>query len=59
LISVQSLVKDFGSLRAVDGLSFDVPAGQIFTLLGPNGAGKSTTIKMLTPPSSPPAAAFC
>lgn len=48
MISVNSLVKDFGSLRAVDGLSFDVPAGQIFALLGPNGAGKSTTIKMLT-----------
>jgi ABC-2 type transport system ATP-binding protein len=48
LITVQSLVKEFGNLRAVDGLSFDVPAGQIFALLGPNGAGKSTTIKMLT-----------
>jgi len=48
LISVNSLVKDFGSFRAVDNLSFEVPAGQIFALLGPNGAGKSTTIKILT-----------
>ncbi len=48
LIKVESLFKTFGSLRAVDDLSFDVPAGQIFALLGPNGAGKSTTIKMLT-----------
>jgi len=48
MIHVDSLVKEFGSFRAVDGLSFDVPAGTIFALLGPNGAGKSTTIKMLT-----------
>jgi ABC-2 type transport system ATP-binding protein len=48
MIRVDSLVKDFGSFRAVDGLSFTVPAGTIFALLGPNGAGKSTTIKMLT-----------
>jgi ABC-2 type transport system ATP-binding protein len=48
MIRVDSLVKDFGSFRAVDGLSFTVPAGSIFALLGPNGAGKSTTIKMLT-----------
>lgn len=48
MIRVDSLVKDFGSFRAVDGLSFAVPPGTIFALLGPNGAGKSTTIKMLT-----------
>lgn len=48
MISVQSLVKEFGSFRAVDDISFEVPAGTIFALLGPNGAGKSTTIKMLT-----------
>jgi ABC-2 type transport system ATP-binding protein len=53
LISVNSLVKDFGSLRAVDNLSFEVPAGKIFALLGPNGAGKSTTIKMLTTTLAP------
>lgn len=35
-------------IRAVDGLSFEVPCGQIFGLLGPNGAGKTTTIKVLT-----------
>lgn len=48
MIHVASLMKEFGSLRAVDGVSFEVPAGTIFALLGPNGAGKSTTIKMLT-----------
>jgi ABC-2 type transport system ATP-binding protein len=39
---------DYSDVRAVDGISFDIPAGQIVGYLGPNGAGKSTTIKMLT-----------
>lgn len=59
-ISVHHLVKEYQRknsppIRAVDGISFDVPRGQIFGLLGPNGAGKSTTIKILTtliPPTS-------
>ena len=46
-IEVADLVKIYGSLRAVDGVSFQVQPGQIFGLLGPNGAGKSTTIEML------------
>lgn len=48
MISVQSLSKTFGTQRAVNELTFDVPAGQILGFLGPNGAGKSTTLKMLT-----------
>jgi ABC-2 type transport system ATP-binding protein len=48
LIRVQNLKKTFGSFTAVDDVSFDVPAGEIFAFLGPNGAGKTTTIKMLT-----------
>ncbi len=48
MIEVRELVKDFGGFRAVDGVSFAVPAGQIFGFLGPNGAGKTTTVKMLT-----------
>jgi len=48
LIQVQSLVKSFGELKAVDGISFEVKAGEIFAFLGPNGAGKTTTIQMLT-----------
>jgi len=48
-IHVQNLRKEYpGGVTAVDGVSFDVSAGQIFGFLGPNGAGKSTTIKILT-----------
>jgi len=46
-IEVSGLVKDFGSIRAVDGISFSVKEGEIFGFLGPNGAGKSTTINIL------------
>jgi ABC-2 type transport system ATP-binding protein len=48
MIHVENLVKTFGELKAVDGVSFDVTAGEIFAFLGPNGAGKTTTIQMLT-----------
>jgi ABC-2 type transport system ATP-binding protein len=48
VIRVQNLVKTFGDVKAVDGVSFDVHAGEIFAFLGPNGAGKTTTIQMLT-----------
>ena len=51
-IEVNDLKKSFGTgaseLQAVDGVSFSVQAGEIFSLLGPNGAGKSTTISMLS-----------
>lgn len=47
LIEVQSLVKNFNGNAAVDSVSFDILAGEIFGLLGPNGAGKSTTISIL------------
>jgi len=48
LISLDRLTKRFGTQTAVDGISFEIPAGQIVGFLGPNGAGKSTTLKMLT-----------
>jgi len=48
LIEVDQLSKRFGSIVAVNQLSFSVNAGEIFGFLGPNGAGKTTTIKMLT-----------
>jgi ABC-2 type transport system ATP-binding protein len=48
VISVKNISKKFKEVVAVNDVSFDVNAGEIFAFLGPNGAGKSTTIKMLT-----------
>ena len=48
MIHVENLVKTFGEVKAVDGVSFHVATGEIFAFLGPNGAGKTTTIQMLT-----------
>ena len=48
IIHVEKLLKRYGDLVAVDGISFTVRSGEIFAFLGPNGAGKTTTIKMLT-----------
>jgi ABC-2 type transport system ATP-binding protein len=48
LLKVENLCKSFGSIRAVDGISFEVGRGEVFGLLGPNGAGKSTTISMIS-----------
>src|ERR687896_341398 len=47
-IEATGLVKRYGEVQALDGLSFSVPEGIVFGLLGPNGAGKSTTVKILT-----------
>jgi ABC-2 type transport system ATP-binding protein len=47
-IEVRDLHKAFGETKAVDGVSFSVEKGEIFSLLGPNGAGKTTTISMLS-----------
>jgi ABC-2 type transport system ATP-binding protein len=48
MIRVQDLSKTFGEVKAVDQISFEVRAAEIFAFLGPNGAGKTTTIQMLT-----------
>ncbi|HET6863755.1 MAG TPA: ATP-binding cassette domain-containing protein [Candidatus Saccharimonadales bacterium] len=48
VISARNVKKYFGDIKAVDDISFEVKAGEIFAFLGPNGAGKSTTISMLT-----------
>jgi ABC-2 type transport system ATP-binding protein len=53
VISVRGLVKRYGDLVAVDGIDFDVAAGEIFGLLGPNGAGKTTTVEILEGLRSP------
>ena len=47
VLSVQGLSHNYGKLRAVDNISFDIQKGQIFSFLGPNGAGKTTTINLL------------
>ncbi|WP_018872409.1 daunorubicin resistance protein DrrA family ABC transporter ATP-binding protein [Thioalkalivibrio sp. ALJ16] len=46
-IKLEGLVRDFGGTRAVDGVSLQVPSGQVLGLLGPNGAGKTTVVRML------------
>lgn len=48
MIETIGLTKNFGALRAVDGLDLSIRQGEFFAFLGPNGAGKTTTIKMLT-----------
>jgi ABC-2 type transport system ATP-binding protein len=52
-VEAVELVKHFGDTRAVDGVSFVVPAGSVLGLLGPNGAGKTTLVRMLTTLSVP------
>jgi ABC-2 type transport system ATP-binding protein len=47
-IEARGLARRYGSLAAVDRVSFTIAAGEVFGLLGPNGAGKSTTVRMLT-----------
>jgi ABC-2 type transport system ATP-binding protein len=46
-IRCRALVKDYGALRAVNGLDLEIRAGECFGLLGPNGAGKTTTVEIL------------
>jgi ABC-2 type transport system ATP-binding protein len=48
LIEAQGLVKSFGTLRAVDGITLNVARGEVLGFLGPNGAGKSTTMRLIT-----------
>jgi len=55
IIEVENLYKRFGTVTAVDGVSFSVAKGEFFGLLGPNGAGKTSTIRMLygfSPPTA-------
>ena len=46
-IEVSGLIKNYGKIKAVDGIDFSVDSGSLFAFLGPNGAGKSTTIDIL------------
>jgi len=55
MIAINGLTKIYGTIRAVDGITFRVAKGEVFGLLGPNGAGKTTAIRMLTTLSRPDA----
>ena len=48
MIRAEDLHKSYGSLRAVDGISLEVPEGELFGFLGPNGAGKTTALSMIS-----------
>jgi ABC-2 type transport system ATP-binding protein len=47
VVATEHITKNYGTLRAVDDLSFEVYSGEVFALLGPNGSGKTTTIRMI------------
>ncbi len=53
IISIQNVVKEYGTYLAVNDVSFDVPTGAMFGLLGPNGAGKTSLIRMITTITGP------
>jgi ABC-2 type transport system ATP-binding protein len=60
-VEVQDLVKVFGAIRALDGLSFSIKPGEIYGLIGPNGAGKTTALRIVSTlilPSSGSARSF-
>lgn len=53
MIEVEGLTKNYGGIRAVQNISFEISKGEVFGLLGPNGAGKTTLIRMLTTLTKP------
>ncbi len=53
ILSIQNVLKTYGTYKAVDHVSFDVPKGSVFGLLGPNGAGKTSLIRMITTITGP------
>ena len=47
IVQLKNVTKKIGNKTIIDGLSFEVPKGEVFGFLGPNGAGKTTTIRMM------------
>jgi ABC-type multidrug transport system ATPase subunit len=58
ILSISGLTKNFGRVKAVNNISFEVKAGQVFGMLGPNGSGKTTTLGMLMGVVNPTAGSF-
>src|SRR3954451_24008604 len=54
IVEASGLVKQYGDVRALDGLDLVAPAGKVLALLGPNGAGKTTLIRSIATPPKPP-----
>src|ERR1700690_600985 len=55
IVTANRLIKDYGTVRAVDSIDFEIPAGEFFGFLGPNGAGKTTVMRVVycfMPPTS-------
>ena len=52
-VEIKNLVKDYGNIRALKGISFTIEEGEIFGLIGPNGAGKTTTLRIIATLLSP------
>ena len=59
MLRAEGLVKDFGTVRALNGLSFNAEPGEVYGLLGPNGAGKTTAMRLLSGLLRPTAGDAC
>ena len=58
-IQLESLVKQFGDVVAVDGIDVDMPPGEFFTMVGPSGCGKTTTLRMIAGFERPTSGGSC
>ena len=47
VLEIKNIAKSYGKIKALDGVSFDVPPGSVFGILGPNGSGKTTLLSII------------